>query len=315
MTPKTKPLPVDLPIEIQRKLLFQPESNPTNYLPFEGAADFRFEPEATTHSRVNAWWLAEASWLAYWHDKDAVARVFSDRTGLSCELIATNGAECYVASSPRFAIVAFRGTQPDDWNDLFDDACFKPMRWDIGHVHKGFARRLDTVRPELDRVLNSLAAGCRVWFTGHSLGASVATLAAYRCRRLLGGVYTFGSPRVGNGVFSGTFGGEIDRRSARYANDHDIVTHVPPGPFALPHGLYSHIDHLRWINKDGLVGTTQPTLAHFVVDVFGRTNAMMDVVDQHRRGHGLVLPDALSDHTPLYYVLHCWNDFALHFGH
>ncbi len=38
----------------------------------------------------------------------------------------------------------------------------------------------------------------RVWFTGHSLGGALATLAAGRYERAPE-VYTFGAPRVGDG--------------------------------------------------------------------------------------------------------------------
>ena len=314
MNPATKPVPRNLPIEQQRALLLHPESNPTGHVPFDRARDFPFEPEAAGHSRVNAWWLAEASWLAYWHHKAEVARVYEEQTGLSCDLVVVKGAECYVASSARFAIIAFRGTQADDWSDILDDACFAPKAWDAGHVHQGFARRLENVAAALDQVLSGLDAQCRLWFTGHSLGAAAATLAAFRYRARAGGVYTFGSPLVGNGVFTGTFGGALGPKSTRYVNDHDLVTRVPPEPFALPHGLYSHVDHARWINKEGQIGTTRPTLAHFVRDVFGRANVALDLIELHERGLGRSLPDALSDHTPLYYALHCWNDFALHFG-
>jgi pimeloyl-ACP methyl ester carboxylesterase len=181
-------------------------------------------------------------------------------------------------------------------------------------VHQGFARRLSNITADLQRVLARLAPSCRLWFTGHSLGAAAATLAAYRHRDRTDGICTFGSPLVGNGVFTGTFGGALGLKSTRYVNDHDLVTRVPPEPFALPHGLYTHVDHGRWINQDGQVGTTRPSVGHFVRDVFGRANVGLDLVEMHQRGFGRALPDALSDHTPLYYVLHCWNDFALHFG-
>jgi triacylglycerol lipase len=313
MKPVRKPLPLNLPIDLQRQLLLAPESNPTGYVPFDRAHDFPFDPDARSHSRVNAWWLAEASWLAYWHDKNAIGEVYHRQTGLTCDLLEAGGAECTVASGDRFAIVAFRGTQPDDWNDLLDDACFAPVGWDAGHVHQGFARRLSNIAPLLDRALGRLDPKCRVWFTGHSLGAAVATLAAFRHRRVTGGVYSFGSPLVGNGVFTGTFGGALGLLSTRYVNDHDLVTRVPPEPFALPHGVYAHVDHGRWINQEGQIGTSRPTIAHFVRDVFGRANVALDLIELHQHGLGRSLPDALSDHTPLYYVLHCWNDFALHF--
>jgi hypothetical protein len=312
MTPGTKPFPVNPTLELQRKLLLEPDSNPTRYVPFEHADAYPFEPDSTAASRVNAWWLAEASWLSYWKDQDALAHVLHDRAGLSCDAIAIKGAEGFVASCPRFAIIAFRGTQAHDWHDILDDGCYAPAPWDVGHVHIGFARRLETVRERLERRLNGLQSGCRVWFTGHSLGAAVATLAAYRYRRVAGGLYTFGSPLVGNDVFTSAFTGELGMRSVRYVNDHDVVTHVPPEVFSQPHGVYTHVDHLRWIDKSGEVGTKQPTLLHFVRDVFGRTNVVLDLIGLNRAGIHLSLPDALTDHTPLYYVLHCWNDFATH---
>jgi hypothetical protein len=138
----------------------------------------------------------------------------------------------------------------------------------------------------------------------------VATLAAYRFRDRAGGVYTFGSPLVGNGVFAGTFDSTFQDRSIRYVHDHDVVTRVPPEPFALPHGRFTHVDHLRWINRDGQVGTTPPTIPHFVRDIFGRANALLDVMDANQQGVSVQLPAALADHTPLYYALLVWNDFA-----
>ena len=314
MKPVRKPLPVDPSIDVQRKLVLEPESNPTGHVPLEQAHEFRFDPDAAAPSRVNAWWMAEASWLAYWHDAAAIAKVYRERAGLQCELIEVKGAECTVAFGDRFAIVAFRGTQPGDWSDLLDDACFTPVEWDTGHVHQGFARRLTNISDELQRALARLPASCRLWFTGHSLGAAAATLAAYRHRDKTDGVCTFGSPLVGNSVFAGMFGGALGARSTRYVNDHDMVTRVPPEPFALPHGLYTHVDHGRWINQDGQIGATRPAFPQFMRDVFGRTNVALDLIEMHQRGFGHSLPDALTDHTPLYYVLHCWNDFALHFG-
>ncbi len=74
-----------------------------------------------------------------------------------------------------------------------------------------------------------------IWLSGHSLGAALATLAAYRLL-LYGfdvrGLVTFGSPRVGDGAFAafleqeatadGVFGNFL-----RHVNDNDIITTVP----------------------------------------------------------------------------------------
>jgi pimeloyl-ACP methyl ester carboxylesterase len=312
--PQPKDVPKGLPRSVQLGILVHPERNQTNYVPFENAIDYPFVPDANTWSRVNSWWLAEASWLAYSHDEAAVRKTVIERAGMqSCELIDEEGTECYVMSRDEFAIVAFRGTQPDDWHDLFDIARFEAVEWDVGHVHDGFKAALEAVWDPLEDALDALAPECAVWFTGHSLGAALATLAAYRYRDRAAGVCTFGSPRTGNGVLAGHFDAVFEERSIRYVNDHDAVTHVPPDIFALPHGLYTHVDHLRWINKDGQIGTTQPTLLHFVRDVFGSSNVLLDLINLAIEGATLELPDALTDHTPLFYALHCWNDFAIHY--
>jgi triacylglycerol lipase len=317
--PVKKPLPTDLPLEVQQTLLFEPQQNPTGYVPLEHASVFAFEPAATAHSRVNSWWLADAAWLAYWHDADAVARVFRDRAGMTCQFASIDGADAYLASCDGFAIVTFRGTQPGDWNDLFDDALYAPVRWDVGHAHSGFGRRLDKLHDDLDRFIAARPQGCRVWFTGHSLGAAVATLAAYRHRHIAGGLCTFGSPLIGNETFTRGVNEAFGARSVRYVNDHDVVTRVPPAPFAFPHGLFDHVDHLRWIDPKGQITATAPSRLRFVRDIFGQPKALLDIIDLHRLDLGTsvgllgrrpTLPDGLADHTPLYYALHCWNDLV-----
>jgi hypothetical protein len=320
--PPRKAIPSNLPLGVQQQLLLQPQANPTSHVPLEHAQTYGFDARPSTPSRVNAWWLAEASWLAYWHDQEAVAREFRDRAGMSCELAGVNGAEACFASSRQFAIVAFRGTQPDDWNDLLDDAGYRAVPWDVGHVHRGFARRLDALDAPLRRFVSRLAAGCRIWFTGHSLGAAAATLAAFRFQEVTGGVYTFGSPLVGNGTFSEAFGRAFTGRSLRYVNDHDLVTWVPPAPFAFPHGEYTHVEAARSIDEAGSIDSARRAVLPFVRDVFGRPTAVLDMIDlhlQHMDGAQFLrrtptLPDSLSDHTPLYYALHTWNDFADHAG-
>jgi len=110
-----------------------------------------------------------------------------------------------------------------------------------------------------------------VWFTGHSLGAALATLAASRYQTA--GVYTFGSPLVGNQSFAAAFNAVFHdgagSRSFRYVNDHDVVTQVPPGPLAFPHGRFTHVDEPRGISRDGNVGTLPSAPPNFIQDVFG----------------------------------------------
>jgi len=309
--PTKKELPNDLSFEFQRDLLIRPERNPTNYVAFEDAAIHKFAPGATTWSRVNAWWLADSAWIAYDHDANAVRDAFLTRAEMdSCERFAGGGTDCYLATCARFAIVTFRGTQPDEWEDIFSDVLLKAAPWDVGHVHQGFGKALERVWKPLEAALNQLTDR-PVWFTGHSLGAALATLAAFRRGTHAAGVYTFGSPRVGNGVFAGNFDGLFQERSVRYVHDHDVVTHVPSEIVAFPRGRYTHVTDLRWINRDGQVGTSEPTVKHFIQDVFGNARMFLDIVNLMQQNVRITLPDALVDHSPLYYALHTWNDFAV----
>ncbi len=90
------------------------------------------------------------------------------------------GAHCFLASrdDKQLAIVAFRGTDKDDARDWGFDLDAIPRPWkDRGKVHSGFANGLDELlEQKLGPALESIK--CKLLFTGHSLGAAMATLLA-----------------------------------------------------------------------------------------------------------------------------------------
>lgn len=103
--------------------------------------------------------------------------------------------------------------------------------------HQGFMMAYFAVRKELLAAMDRIAAeqfeGSRVIVTGHSLGGAVATIAALDLQYNLGGkhnltfdLYTFGSPRVGNGAMVESFNRRIPQ-SYRFIYGWDIVTRVP----------------------------------------------------------------------------------------
>ena len=73
-----------------------------------------------------------------------------------------------------------------------------------GKVHLGIATALDFV---WDSFKDRISADRPLFITGHSLGGGLATLAAARLSqgRDVHGVYTFGSPRVGDSEFAQQF--------------------------------------------------------------------------------------------------------------
>ena len=81
-----------------------------------------------------------------------------------------------------------------------------PSSTGIGHVHKGFKTSVDNIWPELVDKLKEYGKTRTVWCTGHSLGAAMATLLAYRLQRTEDcpnpqALYTYGSPKVGNNKY------------------------------------------------------------------------------------------------------------------
>ena len=286
------------------QFVFHPEAD-GGYRHFDGHDTVPFDPAAATMTRANAWWLAEAALLAYW-DPDPARQRFA-AAGLDAAIVEGGDTQAYVASMPGAVLVAFRGTEPDRLGDSFDDARFALVPSTRGAVHAGFHNALDRVWTPLAEKLTPLAGSRTVWFSGHSLGAALATLAADRFPATAG-VCTLGSPRVGDRTFAAAFDAQFGTRAARYVNDADIVTHLPT-PFPLP---YQHVGQLRQITPDGRVTGQAPALAHFVQDIFGNVGHLQDVVHGLQRGTMRHAPDFLLDHMPRGYTTDIWNDHDAH---
>ena len=289
------------------RFVFHPEAD-TEYVHFKDGAEHPFAARPLGLGRRNAWWLADAALLAYWDPSEALSR-FQAAGFPMTEFVDESGVQCYVASTSDFIVVAFRGTQPDQFSDIFDDAAFALVPWSRpgALVHAGFKAALDRIWERLSGVLAPLVGTRTTWFTGHSLGAALATLAADRsdfdsC------VCTLGSPRVGNEAFAKAFNVRFGNRSLRYVSDADIVTHVPP-PLPLP---YSHVDQLRYIGADGSVGDRDSTLAHFFNELIGQVRHVRETVELLRNGTMQAAPDFLLDHMPRGYATDIWNDYADH---
>lgn len=103
-------------------------------------------------------------------------------------------------------------------------------------VHTGFQRLYMSLRPKLIQYIE-LYRPKTLMITGHSLGAALATLAAFDLANYgqrIHSIYTWASPRVGNPVFVSTFEKLVSKASGlprapvyRIANSADIVTMVP----------------------------------------------------------------------------------------
>lgn len=171
----------------------------------------------------------------------------------------------------RVAVVGFRGTESLSWKDLVTDAAAWQVPWTPGGpidldvcpataasaseesalVHWGFLRAYASVREpllaELAAITEELSAPWDVYYTGHSLGGALATLAAADVRaqhpNVGGAMVSFGQPKVGNAAFRLAVDTLLPA-AFRIVNDADVVARTPTGG-------YAHVGRTVLVNEDG----------------------------------------------------------------
>ncbi len=192
-------------------------------------------------------------------------------------------------------MLAFRGTDADDPTDLGDDFDALPETWRTqGKVHTGFANALLEIWDGGEGVEAALKQidGYRLLFTGHSLGAAMATLAA--SLRLPKSLYTFGSPRVGDADFvAGLEKSQLDNH--RYVDCCDIVARLPPDKLL----GYAHIGRPWYIDLARAVKQRDASDPYIGDD---QRAAELEYLEKYAWRSGDVAVRLLADHAPVNYV-------------
>ena len=173
--------------------------------------------------------FAKLSKIAYNNIKTATSQ--AKKLGFTTvEFYDREGAQAYRFMNKTDLVIACRGTEPTQWNDISADLKAIPvMAETVSRVHKGFKEEVDELWPmvceDIDRKVNLKK---QLWFCGHSLGAAMATIMASRAKyneKLNDPVelYTYGSPRVGWKKYCDS----LNVIHHRWRNNNDIVTKVP----------------------------------------------------------------------------------------
>jgi triacylglycerol lipase len=287
---------------------------------FKEADHHSFRFDAASFDIRNAWWLIEASTLAY--SNPAFVQERFTQVGLTVvRSFDGHSTQCFVASNDDFIIVVFRGTElrlrsaNPGFMDIMYDILADVQIWlepfeGGGMVHNGFKKAVEEVWQDCDHsgvrvtglrsYLDELSTQKNrpIWFTGHSLGAAVATLAA----DLYGtgqGLYTFGSPRVGDLEFRNNF----SLMSYRFVNGNDIVTRVPL------EGPYQHVGSLRFINAAHRIVDEAASSEPPVEIIPDALNDILEVAKKLKPETLLSVPSWLLDHVPVLYSTHIWNNY------
>ena len=216
------------------------------------------------------------------------------------------------SKSIRFANVAFRGSEIWKRNERFDpDQIIADFKTNIdirlsdwirgGRVHSGFKAALDDVWEEMLPEIKILKAqGIKIWVTGHSLGAALATLAADRLQYVQG-LYTFGSPRVGDQEFQS----RVQLKAFRVVNGSDIFTRMPAK------NPYHHVGELKFIapkfgikDKPGFAGESHGT------PCIDSLNASENGKEKQKFDSSVFIPSWIRNHVPLLYSILLWNELV-----
>jgi thioesterase domain-containing protein len=199
---------------------------------------FGFDPNARAHSKANAIRLAELSQLVYLRESYVRAQLggigyapvrWIEDSDTDTQAVAAGGTD--------HAVVVFRGTAGG--RDILTDLLFRKVPFHagpsgapaVGRVHRGFAGALDSVWSQVLAAAQELGRDRPLFVAGHSLGAALAQLAAMRLAShglTIAGLYTYGSPRVGDAAFRDAYNAALGDRTFMHINDADIVTTVPP---------------------------------------------------------------------------------------
>ena len=180
--------------------------------------------------------LARYSALAYRSPADVRAAL----PGARVALIDRDDTQAYLIETGHHSVLAFRGTQilsGFSLADIVSNLWVRRAPWSIGKVHGGYREALLDVADPLRARL--VAVRRPLYFTGHSMGGALATLASTWTPAPTA-TYTFGAPRVGNATFA-----------AALRNVHRIVHGDDPAPlYPLPLG-YRHGGVLWHLRHDG----------------------------------------------------------------
>jgi pimeloyl-ACP methyl ester carboxylesterase len=244
-------------------------------------------------SLANAWWLSELSRLVYRRDPEVSERAPGPTRGQvlakvgleEVEFLDIGGTQASVirplAAARPYSVLAFRGTE--GLRDWFANLQMGHSSWDgDAKVHRGFKRALEAVWTPIEDLLASPGP----WFyTGHSLGGALATLAA--SRRPSFATYTFGAPRVGSAEFAADLeGADV----FRWVNHRDPVTRLPPAALG---GRYLHAGRACLISSPG-----GPALEG--VEEAG--GLLLRRQEEQHPPRAFDPPGRLTDHTPVNYV-------------
>lgn len=273
-----------IPYNPTREALYKPQVGPTVFAGGPVAEAYR----AAEFARLAYKKFDHADALEREGQKDAVRRALALVGFGRCEFFDRNGSQAFatIDDVSSAVVVAYRGTEADP-TDFATDLETWSVTWEgQGKVHAGFHAALNNIWSEVEAWIQHHPGA--VTFTGHSLGAALATLSAARWQQAQ--LITFGCPLVGDAVFARSMAAV---RATRFVNCCDVVCRIPPEVLGFVHPFPA-----EYIDRDGLRrGNLGASDVHQDREA-ARESYMVDYAWRI----GNVALRELADHAPINYV-------------
>lgn len=195
-------------------------------------------------------------------------------------------------------VCSFRGTEIAEFEDLETDIKVRKTGAPLsGKAHRGFVAAGTAIWNDsstdsgmesfVDAKRNLLASddGTRppLFITGHSLGGAMATIVAGLIAEDGGnieGLYTFGSPRVGNADFCGAMNMKV-LNHYRIVNNNDFVTRVPFRKLD-----YDHCGEMIYLSESKGIHQGTSSAYRFLDRLYGHIRGALELeidgVDDHK---------------------------------
>ncbi len=203
--------------------------------------------------------------------------------------INNKSAQAAVVEHKDFLCIAFRGT--DELKDWLDNINAFSIDVLFGEFHRGFWRSVEDIWEPADSKCRELQEQKKrpIFFTGHSLGGAMATIAAAKYiheDKPFTSVYTFGQPRAMSRKTARIFNVECKSRFHRFHNNNDIVTRVPARLMG-----YSHVGSYLYISEEKEIHQEAGFWFKFIDYFDGAFSAVkekgLDGVEDHKIDHYL----------------------------
>ncbi|MDT9337970.1 lipase family protein [Trichodesmium erythraeum 21-75] len=252
------------------------------------------EPYKTFLSKNNAYWMARISNLTYCCGQDSKPdeeKIIADLKAEDKKFISVTGesknsSQAILVEHEDYLCMGFRGT--DELKDWLDNFNVKRKKMLFGKFHAGFANSLKDVWKPLFNKYQELRQKKKrpLFLTGHSLGGSIATVAAARLIHQdlpFISVYTFGQPRTVDRRTARVFNAEAKSRFFRFHNNNDIITRFPSRTAG-----YSHVGTCVYVTQEITLHVDPGFWFRFVDGIDGVVNDIsklsIDFIADHDMG-------------------------------